>query len=37
MYGISISNPEISSLQYPVFIDFESRAKVKKSRSASFK
>ena len=35
MYGISISSPEISNLQYPVFIDFESRAKVKKSRSAS--
>ena len=36
MYGISISSPEISNLQYPVFIDFESRSKVKKSRSASF-
>ena len=35
MYGISISSPEISNLQFPVFIDFESRAKVKKSRSAS--
>ena len=35
MYGISISSPEISKLQYPVYIDFESRAKVNKSRSAS--
>ena len=35
MYGISISSTEISNLQFPVFIDFESRAKVKKSRSAS--
>ena len=37
MYGISISSTDISSLQYPVYIDFESRAKVKKSRSASLR
>ena len=36
MYGVSIASPEISNLQYPVFVDFESRAKVKKSRSAGF-
>ena len=35
MYGVSISSTEISNLQYPIFIDFESRAKVKKSRSAN--
>ena len=36
MYGISISNPIVSETLFPVYIDFETRSKVSKTRAGNF-
>ena len=36
MYGISISDPIVSETLFPVYIDFETRSKVSKTRAGNF-
>ena len=36
MYGISISDPLVSEILFPAYIDFETRSKVSKTRSSGF-